>query len=195
MKFVILGALRSGTHLLGTLLNSHSQLTCYDECFAYNPELVLKQKPMKEIKDNEGFILLYNHLLNRMDNKRKKMLLNEFTILQMVRNDIDKHALSLYYLNKDDNIPTHSKENTNINYDEGIDISKQKQLIQRRHKQVNNYLHTNKKAKLTISYEWMTHGGKNINVLDKDISIMICDYLKIKREKLTTELKKINANK
>lgn len=153
MKFVILGALRSGTHLLATLLNSHSQLKCYDECFASNPELVLDLKRMEQINNNEGFILLFNHLLGRMTEKQKQLLLNEFEIIRIIRDDIDKHALSLYNLNHNDNIPTHSKNKVDINYDKNLNVLRQKRIIINRTNKVKNFLELNKKNFLTISYE------------------------------------------
>ena len=100
--FTILSYQRSGTHLLAHLLNSHPDLKCYDEIYLKNKrkrrgwqkKYLLEKKPIKELGENEGCIIMYSTLL-RIPEDELKIVRNNH-IIHLVRTDLEKHIDSLY---------------------------------------------------------------------------------------------------
>ena len=83
MKFIIYGYMRSGTTMLTTMLNSHSQLKCYAE------ESV---EVLPSINDYEGINVKYPHL--RYGEIKK--YLDNYKIIHLVRTNIFNTAISNY---------------------------------------------------------------------------------------------------
>ena len=64
MRFFIVAQQRSGTHYLATLLDSHPDLKCFDEVKRQIDNPMLGNIKIREVKDNQGAIVMYNQLPN-----------------------------------------------------------------------------------------------------------------------------------
>lgn len=92
--FVILAFQRSGTHMLASLLNSHPDLTCYDEVLLQPSSFTtLGRKRYSELGEREGCIIMYSHALRLSPEEMNK--LKQAKIIHLARNDIKSHAQSI----------------------------------------------------------------------------------------------------
>lgn len=117
--FVILSHPRSGTHLLASLLNSHPDLTCYDEVMKLRKidfPNHLGKKNIFELENNEGCILMYKQFLRstiKIDGFARHIL--RAKIIHLTRNNLDDHIKSLCsYNNSKVNSYLYKKHKTHI---------------------------------------------------------------------------------
>ena len=104
-KFVILGQTRSGTHVLGDLLNSHTGIHCDEELFdrdiprLMSPELYVEAKRKRFKRQAYGFILHLRHLLMMKDLEQGAFLshLHEsgWRIIHVHRRNVVRQQVSL----------------------------------------------------------------------------------------------------
>ncbi len=217
MKFIIYGYMRSGTTMLTTMLNSHSQLKCYAE------ESV---DVLPTLNDKEGINVKYPHL------RRGEIInyVNDYKIIHLVRKNIFNTAMSNYMNNRKEETKTPTAhifstdeiEKDNIYYltreDKHIsqfpkskrefhkDINKDKINVHRRamvdemasiKKQIddqNRFLENNKNV-LSLTYEELTQNDKDIKDLDSNISSKICDFLEVDFEDMYPTTMKVNDSR
>lgn len=213
MKFIIYGYMRSGTTMLTTMLNSHSQLKCYAE------ESV---KVLPTINNNEGINVKYPHIgsreiLNYIDN---------YKIVHLIRTNVFHTAISNYINNNKDATKTPTahifSKNENLHY-----ITKQekhdKQLPmanRESHKNIDtdliyvntqyvrdNMIHIHKQITdqinvlgnhpnvLTLTYEELTQNNKDIKNLDTGICKKLCDFLGVNTEDMYPTTMKVNDSR
>ena len=98
--FIILSYHRSGTHLLASLLNSHPDLTCHDEVLLRPNRhtlawgnMHLPYKTLTELGENEGGIVMYQHLKGLPE--RSMSLIRNSKVIHLVRNDVEELANSI----------------------------------------------------------------------------------------------------
>ena len=90
--FIILSFYRTGTHLLGSLLSSHPEITCYGEIFARKNNVLFGKKDFDELEDNDGFILMYTHYLKYAD---KRARFREQKVIHLTRENLTNQAKSM----------------------------------------------------------------------------------------------------
>ena len=214
MKFIIYGYMRSGTTMLTTMLNSHSQLKCYAE------ESV---EVLPSINDYEGINVKYPHL--RYGEIKK--YLDNYKIIHLVRTNIFNTAISnyintnkektktptahifstknleddnIYYLTKEEK---HNKQfplanrdsHKNIDRDKiWVDTQYVKSQIENIHTQITNQTEVlgNHKNLLTLTYEELTQGDKDVKNLSSEISDKICKFLNVNVENMYSTTMKVN---
>jgi len=217
MKFIIYGYMRSGTTMLTTMLNSHSQLKCYAE------ESV---NVLPSLNNNEGINVKYPHLKPG----EIKNYLNDYKIIHLVRTNTFNTAISNYInSNKDktktptahifstdkleeDNIyyitkqEKHNKQFPYANKKYHKDIDKDKIYvnsdyvrthmihIQNQIKQENQTLGNHENV-LNLTYEELTKNNKDVNNLDSTISEKICNFLGVDFEDMYPTTMKVNDSR
>lgn len=179
--FTILANRRSGSHLLATLLDSHPDLTMYDEVVNDKAVKVLPDKKFEELGENEGCIILYQQFLKLAPERQKKVLNNKIIHL---KRDIEDQARS-YWVMRNMNLPVHTTEkvrypNINDDYKKYIAIVKQLQ----------NTIDTMSIPALNITYEWLTN-NEDTSCLPREKAWTLTNYLGVPAQDLTTNLKKL----
>lgn len=217
MKFIIYGYMRSGTTMLTTMLNSHSKLKCYAEesvdtlpSLNNNEGINVKYPHLKygEIKNylNDYKIIhlirlnVFNTAISNYinDNKeRTKTPTAHIFSTDKLEDD------NLYYLTKEDK---HNRQFPQANVESHKDIDRDKIFVDKRyveenmkniHSQIQHQMdvlgnHTNL---LTLTYEDLSGGDKNVEDLNSDISKNICKFLDVDFEDMySTTIKVNNSN-
>ena len=217
MKFIIYGYMRSGTTMLTTMLNSHSQLKCYAE------ESV---DVLPSLNDYEGINVKYPHL---KDGEIKNYL-NDYKIIHLVRNNTFNTAISNYINDNKDKTKTptaHIFSNDKLGEDNIYYITKQEkhnsqfpQSNRKSHKDINkDKIYVNKpyvekwmkkikqkiddqtrflgnhKNVLNLSYEDLTKNDKDVKDLDSSISKKICNFLDVDFEDMYATTMKVNDSR
>lgn len=183
MSFAILAQQRSGTHLLATLLNSHPELDMFDEYYAVASNYELPVKPIEELNDGEGMILMFNHMVT-------KELMDDVEALDkriyLYRENVRNQAKS--HLKIDRGGTTHAKEEVDQQFNlSEHDIVSRVEDIQRNRQELRRLLPDDT---FWITYEDIT-GGEHIESTELP---GLCDYLGIESQTLNTNLQKINAD-
>ena len=164
--FIILSFYRAGTHLLGSLLDSHPELTCYGEIFARKRNVVFGKKNFDELEDNDGFILMYTHYLKHTD---KRARFREQKVIHLTRENLVNQAESM--LERQERLPTDELVEKAI---QGINSCQSRVL---RDKFENMY---------EITYEQIC-SDKQVNEYRND---ELLEFLGVKPMKLTTDFVK-----
>ncbi len=217
MKFILYGYMRSGTTMLTTMLNSHSQLKCYAE------ESV---DVLPSLNDYEGINVKYPHLKNG----EIKNYLNDYKIIHLVRNNIFNTSISnyinenkektktptahifstnkleddnLYYITREDK---HNKQFSKSQKEFHKDIDKDKihvsfqaikeymGMIKQQIDDQNRFLGNHKNV-LNLSYEDLTKNDKDVKDLDSSISKKICNFLDVDFEDMYATTMKVNDSR
>lgn len=166
--FIILAHQRSGTHLLASLLNSHPDLTCYDEVLlGPGKKKPLGWKRLSKLTENEGAIVMYSHLIKT--SLEDAMIVRRSKLIHLVRNDVKAHGISLF-------------KKSGIEFDEKR-FRRTKRRIARYRAQAMSYPFEDI---YTITYEEIS-GGKNIKEYENK---ELLKFLGVKPMKLTTNIKK-----
>lgn len=183
--YIILCSQRSGSHLLATLLNSHSDISCSGESGE-------KMDELKYIKDNiNGRIVMYNRTKNleQLDNVK---------ILHLVRNPYDtarsRWVNSLQSKDaKHDVFESHYREDKEFNIT--IDEKEIKKLSSNINKEQSKFRNLIKnKPHREINYDEITR-GECISKLDEETTTKILNFLEVKdHHPLVTKLKKPKWN-
>lgn len=179
-SFIILGQQRSGTHLLATLLDSHSELKLFDEYYANASNYELPVKPIEELQQNEGMIIMYNHMVAR----GLKAKVKNRKVINIYRFDIRAQAISHAKVAKGGTAHSKNKVKENINVPES-EIKGRMETIKKRQRSINKTIPENA---LQVAYEDIT---RNTEVRATKLP-KICKYLGVENKQLTTNLKKIN---
>ena len=217
MKFIIYGYMRSGTTMLTTMLNSHSQLKCYAE------ESV---DVLPSLNDYEGINVKYPHLKHG----EIKNYLNDYKIIHLVRNNTFNTAISNYINDNKDKTKTptaHIFSTDKLEEDNIYYITRQEkhnsqfpQSNRKSHKDINkDKIHVDKsyvgdmvkiikqkvddqililgnhKNVLTLTYEELTENDKDVKNLDSNISEKICKFLGVNVEDMYATTMKVNNSK
>ena len=217
MKFIVYGYMRSGTTMLTTMLNSHSQLKCYaEESVSVLPSL----------NDNEGINVKYPHLKNG----EIKNYLDDYKIIHLVRENVFNTAISNYINNnkektktptahifstdklEDDNLyyitreDKHNRQFPKAKRKFHKDINKDKIRVEKGaiigemnaiREQINNqsrFLANNKNV-LTLTYEELTKNDEDVKNLDSNISKKICNFLDVDFEDMYPTTMKVNDSR
>ena len=184
MKFFILSHQRAGTHLLATLLNSHPDITMYDEIYSAGVNPVLPLKKNRKIEDGEGFIWMYNQIINRRE------LIKGFKVIHLVR-DLRENAISYWMLQNKKKLGMVAHYTDKPNFDRTLkpteeQIDKRIKLIKARQKLALQLVDC---PILEVNYEYLTK-NKSVSELSKEKAKPICDFLEIEPRKLITNLVK-----
>lgn len=197
MKFIIVANPRSGTHLLGTFLNSHPELKCYDELFTFDHpkrQLVLPYKKIKniqDIEDGEGFIVMYRQIINLGE------IVRGFKVIHLIR-DLRKNAISYYISYHRIKLGLGIEAKPHYHYWEKkpdmkdlkiseASIGRMARRIKGRRKIAMSHINC---PVLEVSYEYLCQ-NKSVPSLSEEKAKPICDFLGVRPMKLTTSLVKV----
>lgn len=191
--FFIFGHQRCGSHLLADLLDSHPEITMYDEWYAKKMDPSKNQVfPLKnphEWEAGEGFIVMYQHFLkNRKAGRGNKLrkLMQKSPVIHLYRDDLDAHAESCVRLKKGEVIHTKERVSRRTGHIPDSSIQKQRKLIMNYRDQVP---WKKFESLYEISYERVTGGNGEVTSARLDD---LCEFLGIEKKELTTDLKKVN---
>ena len=191
MKFIIVAHPRSGTHLLGTLLNSHPELKCYDElCIPQRPAKILPYKKIRkpqELQDGEGFIEMYRHIIKQGE------VVEGFKIIHLTR-DLRENAISYCMLRGREKLDKSYFFRSHHFCGEEPNIKEQKidersieraiKTIKRRRKKAMSYIDC---PVLEVNYEDLCQ-NKSLSSFSKEKARSICKFLEVEPMELTTPL-------
>lgn len=182
MKFFIVAHQRSGTHYLASLLNSHPDLTCYDEIRRVPVATMYEIKQIDELGDNEGAIVMYNQL----PPPPKDRIMEESKILHLTR-DLEDTARSCIVLRirGDYGLPAHTKKEIELP-EIGITdelVEKMKEAVLERRSWMSRYKFKNV---FEVEYEKLAEPAHQQEMLK---------FLEVDNYPLTTDLVKTNFSK
>lgn len=161
--------------MLGSLLNSHPDLRCYDEIFMpsrLNKSFILRKKQFEKLTKNEGCIIMYTHYVRRMSQKQRDIM-GKSKIIHLVRKDLDKHLYSMLA-----NVKEVKDKNTHRNQLARRIHSLRRSVLSGKFGDVSN--------RFEITYEEICN-NKNVTEYDNHD---LCKFLGVKPCKLTTNLRK-----
>lgn len=179
-RFIILSQQRAGTHLLATLLDSHPELSVYDEYYAKASNYILPVKPIEKLREHEGIIVMYNQLISH------GLDVDKFKIVHLTRRDKDAQARSHLKIMKGGTVHTENSVDEDITVTDD-EVQSHMESIKHRESRIKNFIPDDV---FEISYEDITGGGEVTQVQLPDLLA----YLGVSDEVLTTNLKKIANN-
>ena len=172
--YIIVCNSRSGSHLLCTLLNSHSKIACTGET----------DEEMDELKNAQGEnigCIVFNRLFLRGRWKETNK------IIHLTRDPL-KMAISRYVFNHTSSRPRHSTELIDIRCNLDMNaIKKDAKMITEEEIEIRRILKNCNS--IEVSYEEMTN-DKNIKELNQKITKKLLDFIDVEYETLTTNLVK-----
>jgi len=166
---------RSGSHLLCTLLNSHSKIACVGE----SDEIINELKNARSEKTGR---IVFNRQFLRFSDRHKSN-----NIIHLTR-DPEKIAISRYIFNHTNVRPRHFTKPANIHskLDKRV-IEQDTVVIKNEDEKIREILKSYNS--IEISYEEMTN-DINIKELNKETAKKLLDFLEVRYETLTTKLYK-----
>ena len=164
---------RSGSHLLCTLLNSHSKIACLGE----DGE---KMDILKNARGEKTGHIVFNRQFMRFAKIQRSN-----KIIHLTRDPL-KIAISRYIFNHTNVRPRHFTETVYIHSNLDMNtIKKDVIIIKSEEEEIRHIL--KKYNSIEITYEEMTN-DKNIKKLNKETTKKLLDFLDVEYETLTTKL-------
>ena len=174
-NYLIVCNSRSGSHLLCTLLNSHSTIACVGETDEIIDEL-------KNARGEKTGRIIFNRQFLRFSDRYKSN-----NIIHLTR-DSQKIAISKYIFNHTNDRPRHFTKLANIHSKlDKRDIEQEAIIIKNEEQRIREILKSYNS--IEISYEEMTN-NKNIKKLNKETTKKLLDFLAVEYETLITKLVK-----
>lgn len=196
--FLIICGQRSGSHLLGTMLNSHPDIVCHGELFQSRDKILPTRAKIlpHQIK---GAILMYTKGKNGDEKQATDALENELTcsrVIHLTRNpeDMAKSRLIQARMKGAGQGGAHSLRGKKIKRVElhfpVNEIRDSADVIRAQQEEIRQYLKANNINTLEIEYEKMTK-GRDIDSMAYGMAGTLLAFLGIKRHvPLITNLQK-----
>ena len=200
--FAVLAGSRSGSHLLKTLLDSHPDLTCYDEILGLRKD----EKDFYDLGQHEGCLVNYENLIEGEtlakgnDVPRLLDIMRKVPVIHLTRSLSESAKSQLFYARaKRANPMAFRKANLETDREFALHLASYtdielENVRTRLHWLKNNCLKQfNKDIRdnwLDISYNWLC-GDKELKTLPREKSEKLCRYLQVPVTKLHTNLYKI----
>lgn len=198
--FTVLADSRTGSHLLKSLLNSHPQLTCYDEILG----LRKNEANFFGLSKNQGCLVSYLNVLP--DNPFSEG--NEIPlILDIIRHnpvihltrDLEERAKShLFYCKakqqsevfRKANLEQPKRFNKELDEHDLAELEQIKKAYRVRQEQGLELFRGYRANWLELTYEWLC-GGQELKILPTNKAAKICRYLQVPVTSLASNLYKI----
>lgn len=202
--FVVLADSRTGSHLLRSLLDSHPQLTCFDEILG----LRKSDKDFYRLGKHEGCLVDYANLVagDRLaegnDIERIVSILHQVPVIHLTRDLSERARSQLFYakarrqgkaLFRKANLETDVRIPPQLTAADAGQLDTIKCMFQRRQEACLAALSPLPGHYLEITYEWLC-GDKQLRQLDQAKAQVLCDYLQVPVATLTTNLYKIRKS-
>lgn len=202
--FAVLADSRTGSHLLRSLLDSHPQLTCFDEILGLRKH----EKDFYQLGKHEGCLIDYanlargNKLAEGNDIDRIVSILRNVPVIHLTR-DLNERARSqLFYararrggkqlfrranLERDILIPPQ------LTAADEAELAAIRRMFQQQQQACFEAFAPFPAHFLEISYEWLC-GNSQLRQLGRAKARVLCDYLQVPVATLTTNLYKIRKS-
>jgi hypothetical protein len=202
--FAVLADSRTGSHLLRSLLDSHPQLTCFDEILG----LRKSEKDFYQLGEHEGCLVNYANLIagDRLaagnDIQRIIGILREVPVIHLIRDLSERARSQLFYTRasrkgkspfRKANLETDVWIPQQLTAGDAEQLAAIEQMFRGRQNACFTALSPLPEHCLEISYEWLC-GDKQLKRLDKAKARVLCDYLQVPVAKLATNLYKIRKS-
>lgn len=200
--FTIICPRRSGSHLLAALLDSHPDITMYDELLTENKEHALfPTKQLASFGEHEGWILHYQEVYKLIDKfkivhktaatKRfwKTVYTNIFQTNKIIHlSRLDTEALGLSFLRAHAKGSAPFGDDGNIYTFARVEVEKLQTIFACQTQQMLETLPRTNKQVFTLDYHDVRQGIRNVVEWDTPISRRLLTFLDVEPMKLTNSI-------